>query len=75
MVSSASAMHDFNYSNPNAVFLNATSSRANQHIFLNPAAALPLTLYIGEIAVAAVLSFNGLSLPYLVNHGAEFTCA
>lgn len=47
VVSAASAMHDFNFSNPAAVFMNATSNLLNKSIFLNSAAALPLTLFIG----------------------------
>ena len=49
VVSATSAIHDFNFSNPSAVFLSATSNLVNKHIFQNPAAALPLTLYIGKL--------------------------
>lgn len=48
VISATSAMHDFNFSNPAAVFMNATSSLLNKIIFTNSAAALPVTLYIGE---------------------------
>ena len=49
VISAASGIHDFNFSNPAAVFMNATSSLLNKDIFNNPAAALPLTVYIGEL--------------------------
>jgi hypothetical protein len=43
-------MHDFNYSNQSAVYRNHTCALLNQHIFQQvPAAALPLTLYVGQI--------------------------
>lgn len=42
------AINDFNYGNSSAVFLNATSNIVNKHIFQNEAAALPLTLYVGQ---------------------------
>jgi hypothetical protein len=48
MVSANSAIHDFNFSNPSAVFLSATSNMVNKHIFQSAAAALPLTVYIGK---------------------------
>lgn len=77
MVSANSAIHDFNYSNPSAVFLSATSTLVNKHIFQNPAAALPLTVYVGMSELQhPVPSFSNNTVYFLdyVQHSWQAKC-